>query len=265
MQKKNWIWVFISILALVTFSSVYSLINPEIYILDSGILSVKSHFLDLINIGVIIPLGIIVTILVFKNNHRAKLTTIGITVYSLYMFGFNALSLRFNELFLVYIIIFGLSIFYSVSVYYGVIQDTEDKEYSFRSKLTSIYLILFAIIPAMAWLSEITISIINQVQPIHNIEQDVTANVVHIFDLAFILPLIIISAISLIRGKKTGLISAFISVVFVMLVCLSILSMEVGLVRSGLNYDAPQLYSMMLLIPLGIISMIILKKELKDE
>lgn len=262
MQKKSWIWIFISILVLITFSSVYSLCKSDIYILDSEILRIKSNYLDIINICLIIPLGIIITIFILKRHYWAKLAAIGVSAYSLYMFGFNSLSLGFNELFLVYIAIFGLSIFCTVIGYKDVHEKAEDIKSNFKLKFSAIYLLLFATVPAIAWISEIVIAIMQDAQPSHNLLINVTVNVVHVFDLAFFLPVIIIFAINLLRGKYSGVVLSFISVIFVILISISILFMEIGLVCSELNYDEGQLYSMFVLIPLGIAPLITLFKEM---
>lgn len=263
MEKKSWIGIFISILILVAFSSIYSLINIDIYKLDSPILRVKSHYLDIVNLIVICPLGIISVVSIFKGSNRAKLVAISILAYALYMYGFNSLSLGFNRLFLIYISIFGLSIFSGVLGFLDIQDQGKRNKVGKGLKFVSIYLLLFTIVPALAWISEITTGMILGVQPDHNLDLGITVNVVHVFDLAFTLPLLAISGVNLLKGK--GIASGTISTFFVLLISISILVMEVGLLVNNLTYDSPQLYSMFLFIPLGIGAIFILFKEMKNE
>lgn len=261
MNKKSWIYIFISILVLTSFASIYSLISNDIYVLDSEMIRVKCHYLDIVNISLIVPFGTIMLILSLKNMYWAKLAAIGVSVYLLYMFGFNSLSLRFNELFLIYIIIFGLCIFCSVLGFLDLYRSGKSTESKIRMRISSVYLFLFAVIPGAAWITEIIRSIINSTVPDYNLDMNISVNIVHVFDLAFVFPLIILSGIQLIKGKKSGRSASFISVIFILLTCFAILVMEIGLIKSRLNYDQAQLYSMFILIPLGIFPLITLYKE----
>ena len=123
MSKKNWVFIFLPILVLTVIASLVSLLTSDFYFGDSATMAVKSHYLDLINISIVVPIGGLMFVLAIRKSHWAKLFILGIMGYLAYMFGFNALSLYFNELFLVYVAVFGLSIF-GIILGYGDVQQS---------------------------------------------------------------------------------------------------------------------------------------------
>ena len=141
---------------------------------------------------------------------------------------------------------------------YGDVQQSGSYlENPVKMRLSGIYLMLFAVIPSIAWLMEIFSTDKGSI-PESVAGMNLSVNVVHVFDLAFTLPAIMIGAILLFRGKMSGLIISSISAAFVFFTCLSILTMELGLQYHNLHFDVGHLYSMYLLTLLGIFPLIML-------
>lgn len=258
MSKKNWVFLFLPILVLTAIASLVSLLTSDFYSRDSATIAVKSHYLDLVNISIVVPTGIFMFVLAMKKSYWAKLFILGITGYLAYMFGFNALSLVFNELFLVYVALFGLSIFGIILGYEDVKQSGAYRDNPIKMRIAGIYLMLFSVIAYIAWLIDIIVSTVNGSRPDSISGMNLPVDVVHVFDMAFVLPVIIIGAVLLFRGKLSGLIISSIAVAFVLLVCISMLAMELGLQYQKMHFDDMQLYSMYLLVPLGIFPLIAL-------
>jgi hypothetical protein len=257
MSKKNWVFIFLPIIVLTAIASLVSLLTPDFYVRDSTTMAVKSHYLDLINMSIVVPTGVLMFVLAMKKSHWAKLFILGIMAYLAYMFGFNALSLFFNKLFLVYVAIFGLGIFGIILGYGDLQQSGNYLENPIKMRLSGIYLMLFSVAPFIAWLIEILSTDKGSV-PESISGMNLPVNVVHVFDMAFVLPVIIIGAVLLFRGKMSGLIISSISAAFVFFTCISMLAMELGLQYHNLHFDEAQLYSMYLLTPLGIFALIFL-------
>ena len=264
MNKKNWVFIFLPILLLTAVASLVSLITSDFYFRDSAIIAVKSHYLDLLNLSIVVPMGILMFVLAMKKFYWAKLFIIGIMVYFAYMFGFNALSLFFNELFLIYVALFGLSIFGIILGYGDVQQSGNYLENPIKMRISGIYLMLFSVIAYVAWLIEIILSTINGSIPESISGMNLPVSVVHVFDMAFALPIIIIGAVLLFKGKLSGLIISSILVAFVFLVCISIFAMELGLQYHNMHFDEGQLYSMYVLTPLGIFPLITLFRAVSN-
>jgi len=221
-------------------------------------MAVKSHYLDLLNLAIVVPIGILMFVLAMKKSYWARLFILGIMAYLAYMFGFNSLSLFFNELFLVYVALFGLNIFGIILGYGDVQQSGNYLKNPIKMRISGIYLMLFAIIPFIIWLIEIISANVNDLIPESIAGMNIPVNVVHVFDIAFALPVVIIAAVLLFQGKMSGLILSSIMVAFVFLTCISMLTMELGLQYHNMHFDEGQLYSMYVLVPAGIFPLIAL-------
>jgi len=262
MSKKNRIFIFPFILTLTVFASAVSLLKSDFYFRDSAIIAVKSHYLDMINLYFVVPLGILMFILSWKRTYWAKTFILGIMAYLAFMFGFNALSLFFNELFLVYIALFSLNVFGIISGYSEVQRSGNLLEKSLKIKLSAIFLLLFSVTAYAAWLIEVYSSTIHGSIPESIVSMNLPVSVVHVFDMGFALPIIVYGALKLINGKMSGLIISSIMAAFVFLICISVLGMELALKYEGLPIDGGKLISFYVLTPLSIFPMITLLKEI---
>ena len=66
MSKKNWVFIFLPILVLTAIASVVSLLTSDFYSRDSATIAVKSHYLDLVNISIVVPIGVFMFVLAMK-------------------------------------------------------------------------------------------------------------------------------------------------------------------------------------------------------
>jgi hypothetical protein len=221
-------------------------------------MAVKSHYLDLINMSVVFPTGVLMFVLAMKDSYWAKLFILGIMAYLAFMFGFNALSLFFNELFLVYVALFSLNIFGIILGYGDVRQSGNYLENQVKIKISGVYLMLFAVSVYALWLVEIITSTVNGSIPENISGMNLPVSVVHVFDMGFALPMIVIGAILLFKGKISGLIISSIMATFVFFVCISLLGMELGLQYKNMPIDEGKLYYVFVMTPLSIFPLITL-------
>ena len=89
MKERNWVWIFLPIVVLTALSSLVSLIEPDFYVRDSAIITMKSSRLDVLHLAVVVPLGIVMFVLSLKDKLWAKLFVLGIMADLAFMFGFN--------------------------------------------------------------------------------------------------------------------------------------------------------------------------------
>jgi len=259
--KKNWVFMFLPILVLTAVSSLVSLLVPDFYFRDSAIIAMKSSRLDLLHLALVVPLGIVMFALALKEKLWAKLFILGIMADLAFMFGFNAFSLVFNELFLVYVAIFSLCIFGIILGYREVQRTGENRERRASMIVSASFLMLFATTAYGAWLIEVITSTINGTVPESIEGMNLPSSVVHVFDMGLALPMIIIGAVLLYRSKTSGLIVSSITVTFTFLICVSILWMELALQAKGMHFDPGKLYSMYALAPLSIYPLVILHRS----
>jgi hypothetical protein len=260
MTKKNWVFIFLPILLLTVVSSLVSLITPDFYFRDSAIIAMKSYHLDMIHLGFVVPLGIIMFILALKEKYWAKLFILGIMADLAFMFGFNAFSVFFNELFLIYVVIFSLNVFGIILGYKDVQKTGNYSENKTKVRISASFLMLFAITAYAAWLIEVITSIMNGSVPESIAGMNLPSSVVHVFDMSFALPMIIIGAILLFKSKMSGLIISSIMATFTFFICISILWMELTLQYYGMHFDPGKLYSMYVLAPLSIYPLVTLHR-----
>ena len=257
-------YLFIPVLLLTAFASLFSLLSTDFYFRDSEIMAVKCHYLDLIHMSLIVPSGAVALILANRGSKRARLFILGIMAYLGFMFGFNALSLFFNELFLVYIAVFGLNIF-GIILGYGELRQTG----SFEKKgatmnISGAILMFFALSVSGLWLMEIIGATINDTTPDRISGYNIPVSVTHVFDLSFALPAMFIGAILLLKGRRTGLIISSIMAVFVLFVCIGLLGMELGLQHQNFTGDVGQYYYSLVMSPISLIPMILLYRKIND-
>ncbi|MDH5654962.1 MAG: hypothetical protein OEZ34_03580 [Spirochaetia bacterium] len=260
MRMDKWIFIFLPILLLTVISSLVSLLNPDFYFRDSEIMAAKSHYLDLINLFIVVPAGLVLFFLVMKGSYWAKLSILGIMAYLAFMFGFNALSLFFNKLFLVYIALFSLNIFGILFGYNNVRQSGTFPEDRFIIKVSAVLLMLFAVPVYFFWLIEVIASTVNNTVPETISNMNIPANVVHVFDMGFALPVIIYGSVLLLKGKNSGLVISAIMATFVFFICISLLGMEVGLHRNNLHFDQGILVSAIIMTPLSVFPLVTLSR-----
>lgn len=258
--NKKWVFIFVPVLLLTVVSSLVSLLSPDFYFRDSAIIAMKSNHLDMVNLGFVVPLGIVMFVLALKDKLWAKLFILGIMANLAFMFGFNAFSLFFNELFLVYVAIFSLTIFGIILGYRDVRRTGDYSENRTKIRVSACFLMLFAVTAYTAWLIEVITSTVNGNVPESIAGMNLPSSVVHVFDMSLALPMIIIGALMLFQRKTSGLIVSSITVTFTFLICISILWMELALQRNGMSFDPGKLYSMYVLSPLSIYPLVTLHR-----
>lgn len=117
---------------------------------------------------------------------------------------------------------------------------------------------LFALTAYVAWLIEVFAATAAGALPESIAGMNLPVSVVHVFDMAFALPLIFIGAIRLFKGRMSGLVISAIMTAFVFLVCIGVLGMELALQFHRMPVDAGKLYSFYVLTPLSIFPLITL-------
>ena len=98
-------------------------------------------------------------------------------------------------------------------------------------------LMIVAVLGSGFWLSDAIPAIVNGTMPESIKKFDIPVNVACVFDLAFMIPLMFIGAIELWKGKVNGLVLSMTMLSWLLLTCISVISMEFGLKTAGLDYD----------------------------
>jgi hypothetical protein len=179
---------------------------------------------DIVNLFIVVPVLFIVSIFAWRNSKLALLIWSGAVFYLAYSYTIYCFGLHFNNLFIAYCLILGLS-FYSL-IYFVILSLKENvsewfsKELS--TKVTGIFLIVIAVLFYFIWLSEIIPAIFKNTIPTSIIESGLLINPVHVLDIAICLPALIITGIALMKKKNIGFLLASTMMIFCIFMALAI-------------------------------------------
>lgn len=165
-------------------------------------------------------------------------------------------DVRFNPLFLVYVALLGCSTYALIG---GLITtDWEGFTAGFTertpTKAVSIYLGMLASLFYLLWLSEAVPASLSGNPPQSLIDAGTPTNFVQVLDMAWLLPAIAITAISLWRKRSLGYTLAGALLTHFTLLTLAILSMVAFMVRAGQPVVIPQvvIYGVLFAVSIGM-------------
>ena len=223
--KKQWV-LFALILVLVFSTALVGWLSNTLYSDNPTNLLIKLRYYDLSLLIIFFPAGVVGLILSILKNQRARLFSLGLTVYLLFSYCVTIFTCQQNNFFLIYVAILALCAFYFLEVFSDIF-----------ISFVSISLLFSAISGIGFWLADAINSLSN-----HSSEIQVKAP--QVFDLAFILPFTIYGVVRLLRKKDNGIWLTSIMMIFFVFIGISVIIMEFGLsIKSGAKLDAGKVYS----------------------
>jgi hypothetical protein len=260
--RSHWI-LFVFILILVILAALTGWLDDSLYQNNPADLIIKFKFYDLSLLIFAIPASIIVLILSVKNNRRARIFSLGLTVYIVFSFGVSLFAYGRNSLFLIYIAILGLCAFYFTKGFSEIYNTTSFRIDNKISKIASIVLLFSAVSGFGYWLTDAISSLLPQSDEIDKLH----VKVPQVFDMAFVLPFTIYGAIRLLRNIKEGILISLITMIFFTFIGLSVIIMETGFsayTKTEMDYGKVYSYSFISIINLIITILAYRKLKLKE-
>jgi len=212
---------------------------------------------DLVDLFMVVPLLVITLLYMLKGSNIAKLLHAGTVFYILYSFAVYSFGIHFNNLFLLYCLILGLS-------FYTFILDTNEllnmkifpgNTEKIPVKGIAIFMILTAVMFYLLWLKDIVPAMIHNTVPKSVSDYDLLVNPVHVLDLSIALPALIISGVLILKKNRYGFIFAPVLLVFVIILTIALAGMVAVMSHRGVMDDTSL---MGIFIALSIISGIFL-------
>lgn len=195
---------------------------------------------DIVDLFLVVPAVISSLIMMRRNKKIATLIFGGLIFYILYSFIIYSMGVHFNLMFLVYCLTLGTSSYVFIFYFYSL--SRLDVRAWFHDKTPNQGLaILFIVVAAMfytLWLKDIVPAIIKNEVPRSVTDYDLLVNPVHVIDIAFALPGLIITAVLLLRKHNLGYILAPIVLVFVIVLTISLAAMVIMTRIKGISEDA---------------------------
>lgn len=227
---------------LVVFLSIASFFGSFIditYARDTPSMAAQGIGQDIVDLFIVVPAIIISLILMIRKNRIATLVFGGLIFYVLYSFIIYSFGVHFNVLFLVYCLTLGTASYVFI-FYISNLSRINVKEWYGQRTPNRGLAILFITVAAMfymLWLKDVLPAIINNTIPKTVSDFDLLVNPVHVIDISFALPGLIITAILLYKDYNMGYILAPTALVFIIILTISLAAMVVMTRIKGISED----------------------------
>ena len=201
-----WLWLSIVAVLLAIAGNMIALSVTAIYAPLTPAFLPQALAQDIANLAVVAPAWIILAALALRGSLRAYLVWLGVLTFTVYNYVIYTFSIPFGSLFLVWVAVFGLSLYALIG---GLASsDHEAIRSSFKSPgavtFASWVLIVVAILFALLWLSEDVPALLSGSSPQSVVDMAIPTNPVHILDLGFFLPAVMITALMVLKKRPLG-------------------------------------------------------------
>lgn len=220
-----WLWLSVTAALLAIIGSIIALSVPRIYSDLTPAFLPQALAQDIVNLAIVSPMWLILAVLALRGSLRAYLLWLGVLTFTVYNYVIYTFSIPFGPLFPLWVAVFGMCLY---SLIGGVtVIDHKAVESSFRSRRASLvvawFLIITAVLFILLWLSEDVPALFSNTRPQSLIDMALPTNPVHILDLAFFLPAVIVTGVLLIKKKPLAYTLAPTFIVFLLLTGIPIL------------------------------------------
>ncbi|MEJ2757841.1 MAG: hypothetical protein P8046_05090, partial [Anaerolineales bacterium] len=192
-----------------------------------------------------------------RGSLRARLIWLGMIGYTLYSYILYAFFVRFNSLFLVYAGTLALTLYTLIGTIYTTDQNTvrdavlanHENPVKFRRR-NAIILFSIAGIFFLLWLSEIVPALQAGITPQSVLDNGLPTNPVHVLDLTFLLPGLVIVGILLLKDHPLAYVITPIFFGYAAMLGLAIIAMVILLTQQGYPVVIPQvvIFAMMTIL-----------------
>lgn len=205
---------------------------------DSASMAAQGMGQDLVDLFLGVPMLIGTFIFAAKGNRKARLLYAGILFYIMYSFIMYCFGVHFNRFFLLYCFTLSLSLYAFILVMSGFGRDDVGAWFGHSpARGVSVYLFFVALVFYVLWLKAIIPATISNTVPAELNDNDFLVNPIHVIDLAFALPGVILGAVLLWRKQAMGYVIASVSLVFMVFLTLALAAMVVMLKVREINED----------------------------
>ncbi|SEP03567.1 hypothetical protein SAMN04487948_111100 [Halogranum amylolyticum] len=227
---------------------------PEFY-RDAEVLLPQLYGQDLLTLVVAVPILVGALYYADQGSLRGYVVWLGVTGYLLYTYASYALLTAFNELYLVYVALFGLTLFTLIG---GVVRiDPTDLKEALDGHPVRGYVAFQALVAglvALMWLAEVGPASLAGTRPPSIAETTLPVPVIQSLDLGVVVPSFALSAALLWKQRAWGYVFTGVLLVKGTTLGLAVLAMIVFMLQNGQTVPLPQilLFSLLSLIGLGL-------------
>ena len=243
--------------------SYYGAFVPGIYAYENTSFAVQGIGQDVFDLLIVVPVLLISLTLKISGSKTGYFVFGGSVLYTLYSFFIYSFGVHFNQLFLLYCIILGASLYTFILLIFesGQLNLKEALHPQAPVKTIGVYFISIALLFYALWLKDIIPALLTDSTPKDIVDNQLITNPVHVMDIAIMLPGLIFVAILLIRKHPIGILLTPFCLVFTILLAMALLSMVIMLNIKGINED---LSVAGIFVGLSVISLVLLFLFLKN-
>ena len=220
-----WIWLSIIAVLLAAAGNIMALSVSGIYTGLTPAFLPQAIAQDVASLMIISPLWIILSILALRSSLRAHLVWLGVLTFTVYNYVIYTFSVPFGSLFLLWVAVLGLSLYALIGSVASINHESVKASFKTQRAVTFVawFLIVVAILFGLLWLSEDVPALLSGNTPQSVVDMAIPTNPVHILDLGFFLPAVIITSIMLLKQKPLAYTLAPAFIVFLILTGIPIL------------------------------------------
>lgn len=233
--------------ALAIVSSAVALLIPGFYHRDPAIIAPQLLGQDLVTI----PLALILAAsawFAYKGSARATIATAGLLFYLAYTYATYSFGARFNALFLVYVAILSMST-YAMFLIIPRLAPSSEPDWS-RIPRRSLVALLYGIVAlfALLWGLDVVPALLTGAAPNAALEGETPTGIIHVLDLAYLLPLGAIAGTLLLRKRAWGIPLAGLFLVKGLAISVAVLGMALFVYLADLPVNVPVAASMAVMV-----------------
>lgn len=263
-QTTIWLWLTVPVAILVAIAAGVGFFYEDLY-RDAPYFAAQAVGQDLITLIVALPVLVISALLAGRGSGRAHLVWLGVLVYLVYSYIIYAIAVQFNPLFLVYVALLGCSLYALI----GGLATTDFAQIKARFsrgapvRAVSIFLAVLAVLFYFMWLSETVPTLFTGEVPQSVVDNGTPTNAVHVLDMAWILPAMLLAAVLLWRKRALGYGIAGALLTFGTLIVVAVMAMVVSMSLYGQDVAVAEASIFGVVAAVVLVMLIRYLKELK--
>ena len=195
---------------------------------------------DWINVVWVIPLYALVLYFLRQGSLRARLAWLGLLTYFVYTYIMYAVSVVHNQMFLVYVAAYSISLILLITGISSLSLDELPGQFSDKipRRGLGIFCLVMGIFLSLLWLNDIIPALISGELPARLNEAVTNSMVVQAMDLGLIIPMAFIGGIALLRDKPLGYLLTGILMMKIVTLGTALMSMVIFVYAAGIQFQS---------------------------
>lgn len=219
---------------------------------------------DLVTLFLCVPLLVLSAYFAAKGSLRGRLIWTGTLFYFLYVYAMMSFMAAYNQLFLIYVAIYSLSLFsFAASLLTLDVNKAKESLKDAPIRLTAYFMLFIGFAVLLMWLGIILPPLASGQSP--SVLETYTTMVVQALDLGIVVPLAILTGVLLLKKDAWGYALASIVLIKVTTLSTAVLSMALFMILNGVEVEAPQVILFLLILVCSLMITIVFYRKMRFD